>query len=490
MSVRSSDLRTTRTELFALLALTCIYLASMGGHNYSIDGLLIYRQALSIAQNFSLHFAVPVYWGHSWPTSISAIGLALLYLPSVFVVTKLGGHAPIPTAGPGDWDLFYRDPVYTIAAAPVHIVIAVVTGYLVLRMVNSLRFGRGTALLALASYGIASPAVVYARGDFPQPALGMWLMGGLLAAQRYRASGGKRWLVGAGGALIGAVLTRQAEGSLLLPALLLLVVAEISPTRWRRADYLAVAVIFVSYAVGVALTLVVNWGRFGSLTATGGYGLFWTTPPWIGIPGVLISPSRGILWEFPLIVLAPLGLQRLYRSGEGRFATVSALLVLVLFLNTALWATWWGGWNWGSRLFVPAWPLVAVIAAVGATSLRSRIRGWLTALLFAGGVLWAIPGTVVDMLGGYAGAYDGTANSFRLSSYPPIGAWQFVHHVRAFDLADSSALDVVWLRVARETHNITVAVPFVLLAVAAVLVWKIIESNRRLFTQEEVLGFQ
>src|SRR5258708_28667329 len=125
-----------RPEVLAVLALTCTYFAVIGGHSYSIDGLLIYRQALSIVQNFSLQFGTPVFWGHIWPTSISGIGLALLYVPGVLVLTKAGLGVPTPTPGPGDWDLFYRDAVYAIGAAPVQILIAVATAYLVFRLVR------------------------------------------------------------------------------------------------------------------------------------------------------------------------------------------------------------------------------------------------------------------------------------------------------------------------------------------------------------------
>lgn len=463
---------TTRAELFALLALTCVYLAFIGGHSYSIDGVLIYRQALSIVQHFSLRFAVPVYWGQSWPTSFSGIGLALLYLPSVFVVTKLGAHAPIPTPGPGDWDLFYRDPIYAIAGAPIHIVIAIATGYLILHFVRTLGFGPGTALLALASYGVASPAIVYARGDFPQPALGLWLVCGLLAGEMYRASRRKSALMVASVMLIAAVLTRQLEGSFLLPALVLILVPDFRPLRWQKRVWLDLTVIGVSFAIAAAITLLINRGRYGSFTDTGYQILSWSTPPWIGIPGTLISPSRGILWQFPLILLAPLGVRRLWQTPYRRVAIAMLAIMVFLFLNASLWWVWWGGFSWGSRFFVPAWPLVAIFAAIGAVSWRSSMRIWVTAILFAGGMLWALPGTVTDLLGGYAGAYDGTANSFLLSGYPPIGAWRFVHHIRAVDLTDSSAIDVLWFRLARRTGDISLLVPVILLLSAAGFAWK------------------
>ena len=463
-----------RPEVLAVLALTCLYFAVIGGHSYSIDGLLIYRQALSIVQNFSLQFGTPVFWGHIWPTSISGIGLALLYVPGVLVLTKAGLGVPTPTPGPGDWDLFYRDAVYAIGAAPVQILIAVATAYLVFRLVRSLGFGSSTALLALAAYGVASPAIVYAREDFPQPLLGLCFIAGLLAAKRYRDSGSVAALCGTGAILVLAVLTRQLEGSFLFPALVLMVIPNLHPGRWHSGTYRAIAIIGASYAIAVGLTLTVDWLRFGSPFVTGYGKVSWGTPPWIGIPGDLVSPARGILWQFPLIVLAPLGLRRVWSTPYRRTALVMGALILVLFFHSALFIPWWGGWDWGARLFVPVLPLVAVFAAIGALSLRSPIRVWLTAGLFAAGVVWAIPGTVTDLLGGYAGMYDGTAHSFLLSGYPPIGAWQFVHHLRATNLADSNAIDILWFRIARYTSNASMIVPVVLGLSAVALAWKAI----------------
>jgi hypothetical protein len=145
---------------------------------------------------------------------------------------------------------------------------------------------------------------------------------------------------------------------------------------------------------------------------------------------------------------------------------VIAGLTLALLLNTALWVPWWGAWSWGSRLFVPALPLVAAMAAIGVEGLRPSLRRWLPAFLFAGGVFWALPGTLTDLLGGYAGTYDGSSQSFALSGYAPIGAWKFAH-----------AVDVIWFRVARPTHDLSLLVPVLLLALAVGLAYKAIQSG-------------
>ena len=58
----------------------------MSGHSYSIDGMLMYRQALSIAHDHSLRFSTPIWWGDTFVTSKYGIGLSLLYLPGIVLL--------------------------------------------------------------------------------------------------------------------------------------------------------------------------------------------------------------------------------------------------------------------------------------------------------------------------------------------------------------------------------------------------------------------
>ena len=107
-------------------------------------------------------------------------------------------------------------------------------------------------------------------------------------------------------------------------------------------------------------------------------------------------------------------------------------------LNVALWHAWWGGWNWGPRLVIPALPLLAILGAAGLGQFKPRMRSPIAALLLALGSLWAIPAVLTNLLGGYAGAYDSTAGSFRLQAYPPLGAWTFFQHWRSLALTDAT----------------------------------------------------
>lgn len=442
------------------------YLALMNGHMQSIDGLLAYRQAHSILYVGSLQLQPPIWWGQWWTTSKFGIGLSLLYLPGLLLFSWLRPSVPIPDGMAYDFRLLYADPLYAVAAAPVQIIATAAAAYLVAIVLRDLGYNRRIAIFGLAVYGLASPALVYARGDFTQPLTALCWIGGLYAALRLRRSG-ERWaLAGAAAAVFYAVLTRPVEGTLLFLGLAVMLAP--SPFwQWRVSRWLNVGGLVAGYGVAVLFTLLINWGRSGSPFATGYEGTGWTTPLPIGLAGALISPGRGILWEFPAVVLVPFGMSVMWRTGR-MVASVFAGLAVVELLNVATWEAWWGGWDWGLRLFVPALPLLAVMAAIGVTALPATAKFWLPAGLFLGGVMWNVPAVVTDLLGGYASAYDGTAPNFSWHAYPPFGAWRFLHHIRATSITDTGAVDILWIRLAQATHNLSL-IPGVAFATVAVL---------------------
>jgi hypothetical protein len=144
----------------------------------------------------------------------------------------------------------------------------------------------------------------------------------------------------------------------------------------------------------------------------------------------------------------------------------------------AKWDAWWGGWDWGLRLFVPALPLIAVLAAIGIRRLAPAIRRWVPIVLLIAGLVWAAPCIVTDLLMAYGGTYSSTTASFEWSAYPPIGAWAYFHRWIAIAPIDTSSADILWLRVARFTGNASLLPPVLLLATAALLASRVLTFLR------------
>jgi hypothetical protein len=440
----------------------------MSGHLSSIDGLVMWRQAIALAHDHSFSIAPPVWWGSYLTSSSRGVGSSLQYVLGIFALSGLV-HPPVPQPGAQyDFTLFYGDRLYTIAGAPVWAVITAATAYIAGLTTRALGFAGRASLWAMAFYGLGSPAFAASRGDTAQPLVAACWALGIYACIRFNKSGSRRWVWIAAASIAYGVLTRPLEGSLLAPAVVALLALP-----WRRP--LAPAALQVgAWGAAVLVTLLLNLYRFGGMFSFG-YRLgtpeaSWTTPIWVGFPGALISPGRGVLWEFPAMILAVVGTAVLWRSGRRLTAVALVGLPVVLFLEACQFTDWVGGWDWGFRFFQPALPLLAVVAGIGAIRISARWQTWLPGLLLAVGILWNIPAVATDIVGGYGATYQDTWSNFRLDAYPPIGAWRFLHHIRPTSQVDSASVDIVWFRAAR-SFGWAALIPFLTLAGASAVLW-------------------
>lgn len=160
-----------------------------------------------------------------------------------------------------------------------------------------------------------------------------------------------------------AILSRPTTG--LFAAATILALA--SSRRWSESALLVVVV----SAIG-GLLIAFNQHYFGNSFA-GGYldeASAWSTPLRVGLSGLLIAPSRGLLIYTPAFILLPFGLMRLRqqntRSDDARkmiIAWFSAAAVTIVVY--AKWHVWWGGWSFGPRFLIeaiPVWILVFAFA--------------------------------------------------------------------------------------------------------------------------------
>lgn len=425
---------TRRIDLAAGGALACLYLAFMSGHLFSVDGLEMYRQGLALAHG-SVHFLEPLRWGPLvTPNSKFGVGLSLAYVPTLLLLN--GGLAVQPSPGQG-FDLMYRDALYAAAGAPLHALITAAAAVFTARIARRLGGGDAGAIWALVFFGLGSPALIYARGDWSQP---LTALGWAVALDAALATGARSLIVLAL-AIFATCLTRVVDGALLAPF-------AFGLALWTRRRPLGpVAAAAAGLGLGVGATLLVAWLRYGSPLVTGYEGEGWTTPPWIGVPGALFSPGRGILLEFPAALLAVVGCVVLARGGRAVPTLLLGGLALAELLNTALWSTWWGGANWGLRLFVPALVPLAALAGVAAARLRGRLA-LLSWAALAGGLLFAVPCVLIDLFSGLPAETNQSLANFHLHAYPPLGAWPGLHHVLGEALDDHSSVDVFWLRLA------------------------------------------
>jgi hypothetical protein len=153
--------------------------------------------------------------------------------------------------------------------------------------------------------------------------------------------------------------------------------------------------VFVPVILATALLIAYNLAAFHS--ASGAYPAKLDGRIWDGLPGVLISPGRGLLVYTPIVIFALAAFAPRVRDLRERHrllvvaATVFSLTHIMLI---SMWPVWWGGYCWGPRLLTePVAPLMILIA-VGLPVITSN--GWKWA--FAGTAMYCC---LVQALGVY-----------------------------------------------------------------------------------------
>jgi hypothetical protein len=127
----------------------------------------------------------------------------------------------------------------------------------------------------------------------------------------------------------------------------------------------------------------------------------------------------------------------------------------------------------GARLILPSLPLLAVLAAAALATIQARWRSWAAGVLLLAGLAWSLPGVLTDLLAGYSALVDGHLGSFKPEGVPLIGAWRYVDHALATSLIDNQTIDIIWLRLARSTHGLSLIPPVLFLGGALALAWRL-----------------
>jgi hypothetical protein len=143
-------------------------------------------------------------------------------------------------------------------------------------------------------------------------------------------------------------------------------------------------------ATGAAPLLAWNAIAFGDPFEQGYGAKPFDTPPLIGLYGLLLSPSRGLLVYAPYLAFALAALALAWRR-DGEVARRLRGLSLVWLATLALYATyteWWGGRVFGARFLDDLAPVLfaALAWGIGQGLLRAR---W-SRLAFGVGALWSL----------------------------------------------------------------------------------------------------
>ncbi len=277
------------------------------------------------------------------------------------------------------------------------------------------------SLTAAGILALATPIAVYSGWLFSEPLATALLLGA--AATLFSAPPGTpvsfaRAL--AAGALLGAAIWVRPTHVIVVPIFLIALFVREREKAWGAAGALAVAA-----GIGVALLLWRNMYLHGSLfefgypsAAEGGKALnSFETPLTTGLLGFLVSPGKSIFLFSPPILLAMLGLPRLWRRDRGlAFIAASAPIAYILFFAT--YTQWEGGYCYGPRYLLPALALLGmgIGPALEAASRNTRLLA--IAVFVAGFFVQAIGSATSFLEADVAGGYYDAQYNYRMSFSP------------------------------------------------------------------------
>jgi hypothetical protein len=225
-------------------------------------------------------------------------------------------------------------------------------------------------------------AVTYAWGTLAWGVSGqaLWQQGGaaLALALTLLALVDRRFF------LAGLAITAMAAFRLTTPvmALFLLPLIGRRPSDWLRfaagAAPLPVALaIYNTMAFGAPWRQGYGSGHITSAAKLGSGRVL------DGIPGLLVSPGRGLLLYSPVLLFSIAGAVIGRRQALYRWCAVAFVAYVIVVANVDV---WWGGESFGARKLAEALPLLAVLLVPAVDAIVHR--GWLW--VYLGLLAWSV----------------------------------------------------------------------------------------------------
>jgi hypothetical protein len=244
------------------------------------------------------------------------------------------------------------------------------------------------AALAAACLGLGTALWPYSKFGFNQPLVTLLLVGAVFMAWTALRYDEDRNLLGSGGLVGAAWLTRHEMILAAIP--LVLWIIAVSRRDWRRA--LRRVLLF---APGIVL-VGVFWGgynrlRFGQWSEVGYTPIFDLS----GYAGLLFSPGASVFIYSPIVFVAMFGWRRLVCHDLPTASLVGGE-ILVFFAFYGAMDDWFGGRSYGARYLVPLLPLACLPLAALFARRHGRVVQSVLIVTVVISVVVQLPGVVVD----------------------------------------------------------------------------------------------
>jgi len=202
-------------------------------------------------------------------------------------------------------------------------------------------------------FGVTSFVWAYTSTMFTQPILGLCAIAAVYFL--YISKNNSKHYEIFGGLILGATILAHPFGITMFPAILVYGIVLLRKERKKLGIFVLASFLVLSFA------LFLNEERFGSFTDFGyrSEQTLQNHSQFVGGIAMLFSPGKGLLFLFPISVLVPLGIWKLFKLDKKL-----VFLIGYIFLTTWLWfgsvndPTWGANGNWGPRYLIPTLPFL------------------------------------------------------------------------------------------------------------------------------------
>lgn len=353
--------KTISTLLFFLM----FNFITTGGHFDSHDGIFYYLVAENIALNQSMMIDPNSPSVTTLEFSLIIENFVRFWVPEIYNEyldgKKTSFFLPGSVGGP-----LLAVPFYILAlitdTEPVNVVpffvnsiIIALTSLIIFLIVNQIFKSAKIGFVIALIFNSATFIWPYNTSFFLQPALALILTTSVYFLTKDDRNLRQRDCV-LSGLFLGMSILIHPSATILIPGFLLYGIIK-SKTREK------VGVFIIGFISIATIQVVVNYLKYDD-PMNFGYntiGVISEHSNWEGILGLLFSPGWGIVFYFPLIILVPLSLYRIYQDNKILlFLIIYSFVASWLFFGTLVTPHWSGFGAWGPRYFIPILPLLVI----------------------------------------------------------------------------------------------------------------------------------